>query len=112
MEDSLRTYFAMAEIHAYRIQCKAGHTHFEMCFGKEPLTVFDLVTGGNMPITFTAAGTGDSAELDTVFYEQLKARVIDLTRWDIEQQDERSRGAAIQKDIDKRAARATFSRCK
>jgi hypothetical protein len=79
-----------------------------MCFGKEPLTVFDLVTRGNEPITFTAAGTGDSAELDTAFYEQLKARVTDLTRWDIEQQDERSRGASIQKDIDQRAARATF----
>ena len=50
-----------------------------------------------MPIEFKAAGTGDSAELDTNFYETLRARVTDLTRWDIELTvtDERSREASI-----------------
>ena len=86
-------YYAMAEIQANHVQCQTGHITFEMCFGKEPLTVFDRVTRGTAPIPFIAAGTDDSAELDTSFYEQLKARVTDLTRWDIEQQDERSREA-------------------
>ena len=67
-EDSLRMYCAMAEIHANHIQCKAGHTNFEMCFGKEPLTVFDLVTQGNEPITFTAPKLDKTAEHVTVVY--------------------------------------------
>ena len=107
-EDSLRMYCTMAEIQANHIQCQAGHSNFEMCFGKEPLTIFDLLTQGNAPVEFKAAGTGDSAELDTNFYETLKARVTDLTRWDIELTDERSREASIQKDIDQSAARSTF----
>ena len=89
----------MAEIQANHIQlqCQAGHSNFEMCFGKEPLTIFDLLTQGNVPIEFKAAGTSDSAELDTNFYETLRARVTDLTRWDIELTvtDERSREASI-----------------
>ena len=79
-----------------------------MCFGKEPLTIFDLLTQGNVPSGFKTAGTGDSAELDTDFYETLRARVTDLTQWDIEQADERSREASVQKDIDQSAARSTL----
>ena len=90
-EDSLRMYCTMKEIQANHIQCQAGHSNYEMCFGKEPLTIFDLLTQGNMPTEFRPAGTGDNAELDTDFYETLRARVTDLTHWDIEQADERSR---------------------
>ena len=107
-EDSLRMYCTMAEIQANHIQCNAGHSNYEMCFGKEPLTIFDLLTQGNVPTGFKAAGTGDSAELDTEFYETLRARVTDMTQWDIEQADERSREASVQKDIDQSAARSTL----
>ena len=107
-EDSLRMYCTMAEIQANHIQCNAGHSNYEMCFGKEPLTIFDLLTQGNVPTGFKTAGTGDSAELDTDFYETLRARVTDLTQWDIEQADERSREASVQKDIDQSAARSTL----
>ena len=39
-----------------------------MCFGKEPLTIFDRLTQGNVPTEFKTAGTGDSAGPDTDFY--------------------------------------------
>jgi hypothetical protein len=35
-DDSLRIYCTMAEIQANHIQCQAGHSNFEICFGKEP----------------------------------------------------------------------------
>ena len=107
-EDSLRMYWTMAEIQANHIQCYVGHSNYEMCFGKGPLTILDLLTQDNVPTEFKAAGIGDSAELDTNFYETLRARVTDLTQWDIEQVDERSREALVQKDIDQSAARSTL----
>jgi hypothetical protein len=106
IEDALRMYCVIQEMMANHIQTEAGHTNFEMCFGQQPRTILDMVTNHNQ--TYAAAGEGATAALDTAFYEQLSARCRDLVQWDIEMQDERSREATLQKDLDYQTQRSTL----
>ena len=106
-EDSLRQYCAIAEMQANQLQCIAGHTSYELCFGKTPRTILDLVTHAPGD---SGAPPEFAAQDDTEFYKQLSKRCTDLTAWDIELQDERSRDTTLQKDLDYTSGRTTLFR--